>query len=358
MNDLRPTFPLGQRSQIETTYRRLLNLSASRLELHKFHDLLEQRMTPQEVLELTASDRLRQPGGLARSALFLVGSAVVRVVALLRQFCSRQGRRLLWGPVERVSRPRPLPPGFMPAQFNVKGNQARINTLSSEWLQSLPTNLSEHVGHYRSVSRDSHLLFCLRERRARLLVVGWTGRRSRLMAPSAQILSALEAINADLLLLRYRPGGVVWTGRLGDGGARGEGVAIINRTRVNGDYKHLSILGTSLGTIPALESSAAIECDKVALVGFSDWGSLVPGFEQDSFLSALRSGRNGKLTAPNLSFTYGNQAEIDMASSTAAARKLHGKTHSVESAGHGAIFALASQGRLEAWVEEHLAPAT
>jgi hypothetical protein len=176
------------------------------------------------------------------------------------------------------------------------------------------------------------------------------------MMPSALFLGALAAIQADLLLFRYRPNGSVWTGRVGDGEAGQHGVAIIERSRQALSYSRVSILGTSLGTIPALECSAAIGCEKVAIVGFSDWKTLIPGFEAQQILMKLTADRIDPSARPSYSFTYGEQALIDTTHSLAAADRLGAKTVSVDSAGHSALFTLAMQGKLEGWMKQHLRP--
>jgi hypothetical protein len=176
------------------------------------------------------------------------------------------------------------------------------------------------------------------------------------MMPSALFLGALAAIQADLLLFRFRPSGSIWTGRVGDGDTGQPAVSIIERIRNDLSYRRVSILGTSLGTIPALECSAAIECEKVAIVGFSDWETFIPSFEPQHALMKLTADRNEVRTRPSYSFTYGERALIDTTHSLGAADHLGAKAVSVDSAGHGALFTLAMQGKLEAWMEQHLLP--
>lgn len=287
-------------------YERIKRLSASKRQLQKFHNLLDERMTPEEVRDFSHN----------------LGSR-------------RCGLRRLW-------------------------LRATLEAQRLDWVGALrrQVNLAKlEAPRYRRLeTRNSHILFSLPEQRNRLLVVGWTGQKSRLMMPSALFLGALATIQADLLLFRYRPNGSIWTGRVGDGEADQPGVAIIERITKALSYSRVSILGVSLGTIPALECSAAIGCEKVAIVGFSDWKTFIPGFEEQQLLMKLTADRINPSARPSYSFTFGKQALIDTTRSLAAAGRLGAKTVSVDSADHSALFTLAMQGKLEGWMKQHLRP--
>lgn len=182
----------------------------------------------------------------------------------------------------------------------------------------------------------------------RRLLVGWPGMARRLMMPVANWLPGLQELDTDLLLFR-RPRQrsqqvqLKWNDDSLDIAPQ-----TIERLVEGSHYESVSVIGTSLGAMPALRYSTTFSVSRAVIVGLSSESLFASGFLEAA--GSLRySTRSDFLT-----FSYGMKSESDALGAQLAAEHFGGKVLPVANEEHAPVWGLLKRGEFEGWLLETL----
>lgn len=184
----------------------------------------------------------------------------------------------------------------------------------------------------------------------RRLLVGWSGVAKRLMVPVANYLPALASLGADLLLLWPDRSEGYANGVSGLGTSVKDVAAQILRMTEGAGYASIAVLGTSLGSIPAILSASTLGASRCAVVGLSS-----P--DRDDGLSLWRAvddeWRDSEIEfRPDLTFTHGGEAHRDELESLNAAKVLGGRILRIPAEGHAPIWGLMKIFGFRSWLSD------
>jgi hypothetical protein len=180
------------------------------------------------------------------------------------------------------------------------------------------------------------------------LLVVWTGSRGRPMMPMAPFCQATWGELTDLLLLRSKVRGSFAQGVAGLGANFEETISGLAAFIERNGYQEIRILGTSLGTVPALLSIPHIKPKHVLLAGPVEGKSRYP----DEFQNLAKHVAAGSETL--VSILVGGKAAADLRVANELVESVGASKHLVSGAGHNPLWDLVLQRKLQKYFKDSL----
>lgn len=244
-----------------------------------------------------------------------------------------------------LERPRVLPLFRKPFRELPRKLSANL----SEWISHL--SVHDRLSDIPSVepmirersNRKAHFYRAFSGRNTGLLI-GWSGSRGRLMMPIANYLPVASSLQHDLLLLQPDRASGYGSGIPRFGADFNGLVDGLSRFRDSSGYEKVIVLGTSLGSGPALVSAPRLGADKCVVVGLTDIerSPYLPKWDEVFRLWSRSEG-------PSLSITAGSAAPADIQFSKMAQEHLGGTLELIQDQGHTPIWGLLRSGKFFDW---------
>lgn len=198
----------------------------------------------------------------------------------------------------------------------------------------------------------SYSLLLHPENIARSLFVIWVGGSRRPMMPLSIFLEGLRPLGMDVLVLRPYPKTRYKAGVKGFGESLPEAISGLSKYISENKYENVYCQGESLGTLPALLSTALPNLRRTLIAGPSSPNAVDPivysGFTSHLSQMGIR---------PKVSIAVGTNAPKDIATAQALGEYFETKLIFVRNARHNPPWVYARKGKLYKWLTTHyLAP--
>lgn len=187
------------------------------------------------------------------------------------------------------------------------------------------------------------------ENTSKSLLIIWTGALRRPMMPLHTFLQEIWDLNVDVLVLRSAPNSRDYVnGVAGLGNTLGKAIDGLDEFRLRHGYESVYLIGSSMGTPPALFSAAKLQTDNCLLVGPLD-----PRLKyRDDFDNLVKSVVSKKLSI-KFSTIVGEHATKDAPIANFLSNTF-GSIEIVEpGAEHNALWPITEKGKLANWLDNN-----
>ncbi len=305
---------LHQKSNLLRTYIRLASAAKTDNEFRKIIISLEDRLAPSEWKEILSY--------LAQKQKLQVG-----IRGVLRQGLSR-----ILGQ---------SPPSVM--------NNVEIELLAQGRITHKDGNEIAVTRYIRGLNTRGLSHFLHPENTTKSLLIIWTGALRRPMMPLHTFLQEVWNLNIDVLVLRSAPNSRDYlNGVVGLGNTLGKAIDGLHEFRVRHGYGSVYLIGSSMGTPPALFSAAKLQTDNCLLVGPLDPR---PKYK-DHFDHLVRSQENEK-NSLRFSTVVGEHATQDAPISNLLSNTFGSLEIVVPGAEHNALWPITERGELADWLDNN-----
>ena len=181
------------------------------------------------------------------------------------------------------------------------------------------------------------------------LLVIWTGAARRPMMPLHTFLQAVWERNVDVLVLRAKPNQGYVAGVAGLGGSLEKAIDGLCEFRDKRQYSQVYVVGTSMGTPPALLSSGKLKAENCLLAGPVDprvWFSN----EFRNYMGDLGDQRSSHMVTT----VVGELATTDAAAADYLSSLLGTTKIVIPRAAHNPLWPIARRGELADWLKQYL----
>lgn len=303
-------------------------------QLDAVHTDLERRLTPLERAALVRSWGRRNSWEVWSTTWF-ARSAVEAVAKRVRPG---------WATSSRAIRTNVV---MLDARSKVALQRASITGLQKA-IRAAPS--SRPAPFRRVLENDVLQLFQLSDEPSSTVLVAFTGKARRVMMALPDFLQHSQALGVDVALVSVpEQGATYWDGIPGYSDDLESLLARLSKDLSGYPLTESGVIGTSLGSIPAVIAGLHWRAKKVVAVGTfrppADWwlGPLRPILDGESHPD-LTSGATAFL------FVYGQHSPLDTTVAHDLAALLGGEAEMVERAGHNPLHPLKQRGQLGAWL--------
>lgn len=199
--------------------------------------------------------------------------------------------------------------------------------------------------HKSKINLRSHTLLTSTLGRAEDLLLIWTSSRGRPQMPLATFVQATSHRNCDILVFRPQHGSYK-TGIHGWGTNVNEVYSSIESFVAAEGYKRVYVLGTSLGSVPALLGSQLPGVSQVLLVGPIDPRREYKTEFENLQVTFAKSGLGGKVTSVTGSLSAADNQVAEFLETT-----LGTCTVTISGTGHNPLWPLVVQGKISPWLD-------
>lgn len=305
---------LPQKSSVLRTYIRLASAAKTDNEFRKIFISLEDRLTPSEWRSIHSylAQKQKLQGGIRRKIM--------------------QGLSRILGQ---------SPPSEM--------NSVEIELLAQS---RITNNVGKEIAfarYTRSFNTRGLSHFLHPENTTKSLLIIWTGALRRPMMPLHTFLQEVWNLNIDVLVLRSAPNSRDYlNGVVGLGNTLGKAIDGLHEFRLRHGYGSVYLIGSSMGTPPALFSAAKLQTDNCLLVGPLD-----PRLKyKDEFDHLVKSQENEK-NFLRFSTVVGEHATQDAPISSLLSNTFGSLEIVVPGAEHNALWPITERGELADWLDNN-----
>lgn len=193
----------------------------------------------------------------------------------------------------------------------------------------------------------SHFVHTKNENKSLLII--WTGGQRRPMMPLHTFLQAAWECDVDVVVLRAKPRHGYITGVVGLGDSLPKTVDALSEFVNKHGYSNIYVIGMSMGTPPALFSSAGLRAKNCLLAGPLD-PRLGYNFEFSDFMDNSNTrGSFLRVTAVTGELATKDSEVADYLTGLLGSKKLV-----IPGAAHNPLWPIAEKGELANWLKQHL----
>jgi hypothetical protein len=299
--------------QIIAAYRRLLKSCSTTNQVYKLNIALENRLEPEQW------DHIRKYQKSRNELVYKIFTSwIFRLLSIRFKYPSLDKFLL----------------GYELAT-NLRGNRGPDITVNES-------------NYRRTLNTNGVSLFCNPGNLKNRLLIVWTGAARRPMMPLMTFLSAVWHLGVDVLVIRAYQGKSYVDGIPGHGNSLNEGLTSIEILVRNLNYQQHYVLGTSMGTIPALLFSYQIKSKSVVLAGPTD-----PTLYESEYEKLKLSSEN-HLYPATVALIVGSKAEQDLEIAGLLTKDFQAEAHFVPDAGHNSLWPLILNGQFSEYLRKSL----